>query len=56
MVRIQYLGFKGTLDIDTNEVEFLNKKFKNIFDGIDYLNKVLVEENILKDFFLNNFS
>lgn len=45
-----YQNYEGQLDIQTNEVCFYQKKFKNIFEAMEYFKKLEIEEEVFFGF------
>jgi hypothetical protein len=54
-MRAIFNNMVGELDIYTNEVVFEGKRFKCIFDAIDYFEKLRKEEDIFFHFLLKEF-
>jgi hypothetical protein len=46
MIKIIYEKYEGELNIETNEVCFYQKKFKNIFEAMEYFKKIEIEKEV----------
>jgi hypothetical protein len=51
IIKITYKCYKGMLNVHTNEVYFDNKKFKSIFEAIDYFICLKKERDIIEQQF-----
>ena len=42
LIAVKFERFKGTLDVDSNEVFFFNRRFDNIFEAISFFKMINV--------------
>ena len=47
VIPVAFEKFKGTLDIDTNEVFFFNRRFDNIFEAMSFFKMIQSRTNVL---------